>query len=78
MSCALQTGTTEGCALCSSATVIRTVGWAKQLTMCCAKVPWLGRLKTLFSSKWGYDLVSLPRCCRRSSTKAANTLCWWS
>lgn len=35
----------------------------------------MGGLKVVFSNKWGYELVSLVGCSRRSSLKAINALC---
>lgn len=68
-------GKPQVCAFCSSATGTRAVRGALQLPMCSGKVPRSGRLKAVFSSKWGYELVSLPRHHGRSSSKAANAFC---
>ena len=65
------------CGLCSSVAVSRAIGWAVQLPICSGKGLWLGRLKGVFSSKWGYELV-LPKHSRRSSSKATKALRLWS
>ena len=50
-----------GCALCPSATVQRAVEQATQLLVCSGSLPWLDRLKAIFSGEQGYELGSLPR-----------------
>ena len=57
---ALQTGKVMGCTSDSSATESRAVGWATQLAVCSGQVPWLGSLKAVFTTGWGYDLVKVP------------------
>lgn len=47
---ALSVGGALGCALCSVASVSRSVGWAVPLRTCSAEVPWLGRPKAVLSN----------------------------
>lgn len=47
--------------LSSSATVRKVDGWATKLLVCSGELPWLDRLKAVFSNGWGYELLFLPR-----------------
>lgn len=64
-----------GCAFCSSTTVNRAVGWARQLPVCSGNVPWLNGLKAVFRNEWVCELVSLPMCSGRSSSKSSKVRC---
>lgn len=74
MSIDQQTGNFLAYALCSSATVRKTVGWAMQLLFS-GKISLSGSLKVILSNKWSYKLVFLPVYSERSSSKAHNVLC---
>lgn len=39
------------------------------------KIPWSGGLMAAFSSKWSYELVSLPSCSWEDSSKASKAPC---
>ena len=47
--------------LSSSATVRKADGRATRLLVCSGELPWLDRLKAVFSNGWSYELLSLPR-----------------
>lgn len=68
-------GKATGCALPSSASGSWAVEWETQLSVCSGKVFWLEELKAVFSSKWGYKLVSLPGSSGRRSSKATKAVC---
>ena len=72
---ALQMGEAMGCALYSSAAVCRAIERATQHSVCSGWVPWLDRLKAVFSDEQGYALNSLPMGSGRSSSKAGKALC---
>lgn len=71
----LQLGEVTSCAFCSSATVIRAVGWAPQLPKCSGYIHESGRLKAIFSNEGRYVLVFLSENNRRNSSKAGKALC---
>ena len=58
---ALQIGQHTVCALCSRDTVSRAFGMGYAIHVFSGWVPWLARLKAIFSNEQGYELVSLPR-----------------
>lgn len=47
------------CALCSSATISKAVGWDMLLPVCSDEALWSCRLEAVFSKGRGYELVSL-------------------
>jgi len=54
---------------------IGLLNWDTQLLVCSGYIPWLDRLKSVFSYKEGYKLNSLLRHNRRSRSKTDESLC---